>query len=107
VSAPYQDLLRLAEQEVALAREGRWEELPAALGARARHAAALSAQPPAAARQALERVAVLGQELEALTAAARAETVRELGTLRRGRGAVRGYGSAGTVAGAASVYGDA
>ena len=90
---PWQDLLARAEREHALAREGRWEELAEAGAERARAAAALPAPTPAV-RPLLERLAVVQEALTTLLLAARAETARELGTLSRGRGAVRGYGSA-------------
>ena len=87
---PWQDLLARAERELALAREGRWEELAAAGAERTRLAAALPA-PAAPVRPLLERLALVQEQLTALLTAARAQTARELGTLRRGRGAVRGY----------------
>ena len=91
---PWQDLLARAERELALAREGRWEELAAAGAERTRVAAALPAPVPAVGPL-LERLALVQDQLTALLEAARAETARELGTLSRGRGAVRGYGRAG------------
>jgi hypothetical protein len=90
VTAPWQDLLGRAERELALAHEGRWEELATAGAERARLAAGLPAPPPAA-RPLLERAALVQAELTALLVSARAQTARELGTLSRGRGAVRGY----------------
>ena len=90
---PWQDLLARAEGELALAREGRWEELAAAGAERARRAAALPAPAPQA-RPVLERLALVQQQLTAQLTAARAQTARELGTLSRGRGAVRGYAAA-------------
>jgi len=98
----WQDLLARAEGELALAREGRWDELAAAGAERARLAAALPAPAPQA-RPLLERLALVQQQLTALLTAARAETARELGTLSRGRGAVRGYAP---VAGAAGGWVD-
>ncbi len=86
-----QDLVAGAEREHALALEGRWEELAAAGAERARAAAALPAPDPAA-RPLLERLALVQERLTALLVGARAETARELATLSRGRGAVRGYG---------------
>ena len=99
---PWQDLLARAEGELALAREGRWEELAAAGAERARLAAVMPA-PPSQARPLLERLALVQEQLTALLTAARAETARELGTLSRGRGAVRGYAP---VAGAAGGWVD-
>ena len=87
---PWQDLLARAERELELAREGRWEQLAAAGTERTRFAATLPAPVPAV-RPLLERLALVQDQLTALVTAARAETARELGTLSRGRGAVRGY----------------
>jgi hypothetical protein len=87
---PWEDLLALAEREHALALEGRWEELAEAGAERSRAAAALPAPTPAV-RPLLERLALVHERLTALLVTARAETARELGTLDRGRGAVRGY----------------
>lgn len=90
---PWQHLLARAEGELALAREGRWEELAAAGAERTRLAAALPAPAPAL-RPVLERLALVQDELTSLLTAARAQTARELGALDRGRGAVRGYAQA-------------
>ncbi len=87
------DLAALAEAEVRLAREGRWELLPAALESRAAAAARLG-QAPATARPALERLAASHEELLGLLREGRAATVAELSHLRQGRAAVRGYGPA-------------
>ena len=59
--------------------------------------------PVPQARPLLERLALVQEQLTALLTAARAETARELGTLNRGRGAVRGYAP---VAGAAGGWVD-
>ncbi len=80
----------LAEDEVALARAGRWEELPAAMEARVAAAALLGQAPPAAAG-ALDRAAAAHRELIALLEAGRAQTRAELARLREGAVAVRGY----------------
>jgi hypothetical protein len=90
---PWRDLLARAERELSLAREGRWEELAEAGAERVRLAAALPAPVPAV-RPLLERLADVQAQLTTLLGAARAETARELGTLSRGRGAVRGYATA-------------
>jgi hypothetical protein len=86
-------LAALAEAEVRLAREGRWELLPAALATRAAASATLG-QAPAAARPALERLAAAQEQLLGLLQEGRATTVAELSHLRQGRAAVRGYGPA-------------
>ena len=56
--------------------------------------------PPADARPALERLAAVQDELVALLAVARVDTLRELGRLDRGRTVVRGYGATGAPAAA-------
>jgi hypothetical protein len=89
--SPYLELVELAERELAAARDGRWDEMAACGDARARRAAALTGPPPAGARAELERLASVQDALVALVTAARAVTARELGLLRRGRGAARGY----------------
>ena len=95
---PWQDLLARAERELALAREGRWEELAAAGAERSRIATALPA-PTAAVRPLLGRLALVQDQLTALLTDARADTARELGALSRGRGAVRGYAPVSAVRG--------
>ena len=96
--AAYEDLLARAEGELVLAAEGRWEELVAAGAERAGLAASLPPAPPAA-QPVLLRLAAVQQELTARISAARADVLRELGTIRRGRGAVRGYAGAGAARG--------
>lgn len=93
MTAAYEDLLARAEGELALAAQGRWDELVQAGAERAGIAATLP-PAPAAARPVLERLAAVQHELTAIIAAARADTLRELKGIRRGRGAVRGYAGA-------------
>ena len=93
MTARWQDLLARAARERELAAEGRWEELVQAGAERAALAAQLPPAPPAA-RLVLERLAAVQQELTAAIFAARADTLRELAGVRRGRGAVRGYAGA-------------
>ena len=90
---PWQDLLARAEHELALAREGRWEELAEAGAERVRLSAALPAPSPAVGPL-LERALRLQAQIDQLLSVARAHTARELGALHRGRGAVRGYAAA-------------
>jgi hypothetical protein len=81
------DVVRLAERELELVRGGDAEALPAAIEARAQLAASLGPPP----RPVLERLLeVQGQIVVELTLA-RDGVVRELGSLQRGRSAVRGY----------------
>jgi hypothetical protein len=93
VIAAYEDLLARAEGELVLAAEGRWDELVQAGAERAVLAASLPPAPPAA-RPVLERLAAVQADLTAALLSARADALRELGTVRRGRGAVRGYAGA-------------
>lgn len=95
---PWEHLADLAEAEVALAREGRWEELPAALEARAAASQALG-PAPADAREALTRLAAAHGRLLAMLATGRADTAAELARMRKGRSAVRGYAGAGAASG--------
>jgi hypothetical protein len=88
--APWAALADLAEAELALAREGRWEELAACSDERVRLAAVLG-PPPLQARAELTRLAALQDALLAVVATSRAAAVQELGRLRRSRGAARGY----------------
>jgi hypothetical protein len=89
----WDQLLALAESELELIRGGDVEQLPDAIAARAQLAATLG-QPPATARPVLERLAAVQHQIVVELTLARDEVVRELGALRRGRGAVRGYRSA-------------
>jgi len=86
----WEQLVVLAERELELIRGGDIERLPAAIEERARLAAALG-QAPASARPLLERLQTVQQQIIVELTLAGAEIVRELGTLRRGRGAVDGY----------------
>jgi hypothetical protein len=91
--APWADLVTLAERELELALEGRWEEAMEASTVRLETSLALGA-PPAAARGHLERLLELQQLITAGLTVARANTARQLGDMTRGRTAMRGYGSA-------------
>jgi hypothetical protein len=93
VTSPWAQLVALAEHERDLAEAGRWEEVAAAAAERVRRAAALPA-PPMSARADLERLQALQDDLSARLQLARAVVVSELASLRRGRGAVRGYAAA-------------
>jgi hypothetical protein len=90
---PWATLLAKAEAERRLASEGRWEELAASTAERVRLAAALGPAPRSA-RPMLEALAAAQGQLITTLEHARAETVRELGSLNAGRGAVAGYAAA-------------
>jgi len=100
---PWADLVTLAERELGLALEGRWEEAAEASSSRLTTSLALGA-PPADARPHLERLVELQAEITAGLASARAFTASKLGRMDRGRMAVRGYG-AGFAAAASAVDG--
>ncbi len=86
----WSQLLTLAERELELIRGGDVEALPAAIAERASLAATLG-QAPGSARPVLERLAEVQDQIVVELTLGRAEIVRELGTLHRGRGAVNGY----------------
>lgn len=87
---PWAELVVLAERELDLVRDGRWEEVPAAGEHRLNVAATLGA-PPAAARPHLERLVELQAEIHAGLGSARAFTLQKLGSMSRGANAMRGY----------------
>jgi hypothetical protein len=88
---PWAHLVELAERELALVVDGRWDEVPAASATRLSAASALGA-PPAEARVHLERLVALQNEIHAGLATGRAFTVQKLGKMDRRRTALRGYG---------------
>ena len=100
---PWEELLVLAEAELAMVRGGDTLELPGAIAARGRLAATLG-PAPASAGPVLERLAAVQEQIIVELTLARDGVARELGTLRRGRGAVQGYR---TAAGAAAGQIDA
>ena len=104
--APWAELVALAECELVLVRDGRWEELPAASAERLSAAEALGT-PPAEARPHLERLLELQREIHAGVATARAFTQKKLGNLERGHTALVGYGGGNTRPAAASIDGRA
>jgi hypothetical protein len=89
---PWEELLALAERELALVRGGDAEALPAAIAERAALAASLGAAT-AAERPLVERATAVQEQILVELALARGEVVRELSALRRGRRAVRAYGA--------------
>jgi hypothetical protein len=88
--APWAELVELAEQELELIRDGRWEEVPAVSAQRLEAAQALGA-PPRAAGPHLERLVQLQAEIHAGLSTGRAFTLRKLGNMERGQAALRGY----------------
>jgi hypothetical protein len=88
--APWAELVALAEHELELIRDGRWEEVPAVSAQRLSAAQALG-DPPPAARAHLERLAALEPEIHAGLSTGRAFTLQKLGNMHRGQTAIRGY----------------
>ncbi|HEY6888037.1 MAG TPA: hypothetical protein VI300_09665, partial [Solirubrobacter sp.] len=87
--APWAALVELAEHELALVRDGRWDELPAASAQRMTAAEPLGT-PPDEARPHLERLLELQHEIHAGVATARAFTQQKIGNLERGHTALVG-----------------
>jgi hypothetical protein len=81
------DVLGLAERELELVRSGDAAALPAAIEERARLAETLGLPP----RPVLERLLAVQEQIVVELTLARDGVVRELGSLQRGRSAVRGY----------------
>jgi hypothetical protein len=90
---PWMHAVELAERELALVRAGEWDLVAEVSAERGAHFASLP-QATEAVRPLLERLAALEAALVETLGAARTATVRELGSLRRGRGAMRGYAGA-------------
>jgi hypothetical protein len=87
---PWAALVALAEHELALVRDGRWEEVPAVSAQRLSAAQSLG-DPPAEARAHLERLVDLEAEIHAGLSTGRAFTLQKLGNMERGQTALRGY----------------
>lgn len=91
----YEELVRLAERELELARAGRLDEVAELQARRAQHVALLPSYPPPDARPALERAAALQQETTVVLAMSARSAVDSLRRVDRGRVAVRSYAPAG------------
>jgi hypothetical protein len=87
---PWAELVALAERELELVRDGRWEDVPA-LSAQRLSAAQALGDPPQAAGPHLERLVGLEAEIFAGLSAGRAFTLQKLGNMQRGETALRGY----------------
>jgi hypothetical protein len=88
---PYDRLAELAEHELTLVSAGAMEELPSIYGERDEILAALPPRPPAEARGALERAALLQDRVTATLAARMREVVGELQRVSTGRAVIHGY----------------
>jgi hypothetical protein len=104
---PYERLVALAEQELALAIEPELD--PQALSdlllERDALVAALPGRPPAEAAPSLARAAALQERITLELATRAAETKRSLGLVAQGRRTARGYGDRSPVRGALDVAG--
>ena len=89
--APYERLLALGICQLELARDGRLTELAACQAARAELMSSLPASPPPAARAALERCALVEDQLAVELQGARQAALAALGNLRRAQRAAEGY----------------
>ena len=91
MSGEHDELLVIAERQLALAEAGAWDELVAAMELFHRRAAALPPIAPAAAAPVLARMGEIVARVEDRLRAARMDTARELAALQRGGGAARAY----------------
>jgi hypothetical protein len=91
-STPYDALLELIERELELAGEGRFDEVAELAASRELLTGSLPAAPPASARPALERAALLQQRLTIELLRGREAVLLELAQIERGWRAARGYG---------------
>jgi hypothetical protein len=90
-AAPYEQLLELIEQQLALAGEARYDELIELGAERAEFVAGLLATPPACAHDALERASILQQRLTIELLRGREQRLLALSRLERARRAALGY----------------
>jgi hypothetical protein len=90
-AAPYETLCDLAEQELELVGEGRFEELAELDARRARLIESLPSRAPAAARASLERCALLERRVNIELLRAREALMHELSAVARGQRAASGY----------------
>ena len=94
MSAAHESLLALAERQLQLAGEERWEELVPVMEEWQRRTSALTRPAPPSAARALARAAEIVALVSDGLRAGRMDVARELASLQRGRGAVRGYQAA-------------
>jgi hypothetical protein len=92
--SPYEALAHLAERELELVSAGSLDDLPALHERRDALMAALPADPPAAARPALERAAAVQALVSDVLTEGVQATSAELRKLGHGRTAVNGYAPA-------------
>lgn len=105
---PYERLVALAEQELALVVRPELptlDELDGLLTERDHIVAALPAQAPAAAAPALARAMALQERTTTELATRAAEVRRSLGQVEQGRRTARGYGDSSPLRGALDAAG--
>lgn len=90
----HQHLLELAERQLQLAGEERWDDLLPVMEEWQRRASALGVPAPASAAPALRQAMEVIGRVEDAVRAGRMSAARELTALQRGRGALRGYQAA-------------
>jgi hypothetical protein len=88
---PYEALLELAERELALARDGRIEDLRALAPEWDALAAQLPAQPPPSARGPLQRAAALHARTDATLRCLREAMLCDINSTARASRAAHGY----------------
>jgi broad specificity phosphatase PhoE len=96
LSDPYERLAELAEFELGLVQDGRWDELAKLAAEREALIEGLPQVPPAPALQSLERAARLQQRVSAELARSIAIAREGLKRLDAGRRAAQGYAPAAT-----------
>ena len=89
--ARYERLAELGERELELARTGDYDALAELNAERGEIVASLPAEPPAAARPALERAAALQKQAEALLSGGVAIRRSAMARLERGREVLTAY----------------
>jgi hypothetical protein len=89
--APYEMLARMVERELELIGEGRFDELHEIKAQRAALIATLPAKPPACARPALQRAALMHKRLEIEIVRRREALVLELAYAEKVGRTARGY----------------
>jgi hypothetical protein len=87
----YEQLVEIAEHELELASERRFDELSEVSDLRARLVARLPDKPPRGARSALERCRSLEERIGRELLAGRAELLAALADVERAQRAARGY----------------
>jgi hypothetical protein len=90
-AAPYETLARIVERELELIGEGRLDELVALKAERAALVATLPERPPASARPALERAALMQRRVAIEIMRRREAVVLELSRLEQVRRTAEGY----------------